>query len=95
MNARALSLLNAVYLRSNPGAEPLAGFASVNSFIERLMLERNLEFLGEGIKNMDTNRTLSAHGAKADVLAVSLQDLNYVWPIPQSERNTNSLVQPN
>ncbi len=92
---RAVALLNAVFLRSNPGADPLSGFANADALINRIMLERNMEFLGEGIRNMDTQRTLSNHGAKENVNAVGPDDSNYVWPIPQSELNTNSLVQQN
>lgn len=91
---RALALLNAVYLRSNPGAAPLE-ITSLSAFIDRLMLERGMEFLGEGIANMDTQRTLSEHRAKPGVAAVGPTSPNYVWPIPQTELNTNSLVQPN
>jgi len=92
---RAVALLNAVYLRSNPGADPLGGFANADAFVARVMLERNLEFLGEGIRNMDTMRKVVAHGAKAGVAAVSPASPDYVWPIPLTEQNTNQLVQPN
>ncbi len=95
VSARALALLNAVYLRSNPEALPLDGFGSADSFIARVMLERNMEFLGEGIRNMDTQRTVSSHGAKENVGAVGPSDNRYVWPIPQTELNTNNLVQQN
>lgn len=94
-SARAVALLNAVYLRSNPGGTPLDGFASADAFVERVMLERNLEFLGEGIRNMDTMRKVAPHLAKPGVNAVASTAPNYVWPIPQSELNTNLLVQPN
>lgn len=93
--SRAVALLNAVYLRSNPSEDPLGDFASLDAFKERLMLERSLEFLGEGIKNMDTQRTLGTHAAKEGVEAVGPESNRYVWPISQQEFNTNSLVQPN
>ena len=94
-STRAVALLNAVYLRSNPGGTALSGFANADAFVNRLMLERNMEFLGEGIRNMDTGRKLAPHGAKAGVNAVPHTAPNYVWPIPQTELNTNMLVQPN
>lgn len=93
--SRAVALLNAVYLRSNPTATALSGFASLDAFIARLMLERNLEFLGEGLKNMDTQRTLGTHLAKDNVDAVGPDHSQYVWPISQQELNTNGSVQPN
>ncbi len=97
VTTRAVALLNAVYLRSNTGgtAFTTASFANADAFVNRLMLERNLEFLGEGIRNMDTMRRLAAHGAKAGVNAVPSTSPVYVWPIPQTELNTNLLVQPN
>lgn len=97
VNARAVALLNAVYLRSNAGATPyVAGdFANADAFVNRLLLERNIEFLGEGIRNMDTGRRLAAHAAKPGVNAVGPDAPNYVWPIPQTELNTNQLIQPN
>ena len=94
-NQRAVALLNAVYLRSNPTADPLADFASADAFVDRIMLERNIEFLGEGIRNMDTMRKMEPHLAKPGVNAVPHTAPNYVWPIPQTEMNTNQLVQPN
>jgi starch-binding outer membrane protein, SusD/RagB family len=89
---RAVALLNAVYLRSNPDAAPLGGFASVDAFVDRVMKERNMEFLGEGIRNMDTNRKVEPHGAKANIPAVPPSAATYVWPIPQNELNTNNLI---
>ena len=94
-NARAVALLNAVFLRSNPTADPLADFASADAFVDRIMLERNMEFLGEGIRNMDTMRKVAPHLGKPGVNPVPHTAPNYVWPIPQTELNTNQLVQPN
>lgn len=94
-STRAVALLNEVFLRSNPGATPLGGFASADAFVDRVMLERNMEFLGEGIRNMDTQRRQLPHLAKPGVGPVPVTATNYVWPIPENERNTNLLVQPN
>ncbi len=97
VNARAVALLNAVFLRSNPNGTALtaASFANVEAFVTRVLLERNLEFLGEGIRNMDTMRRLLPHAAKPGVGEVAITSIAYVWPIPQTEINTNQLVQPN
>lgn len=94
VTSRALALLNAVFLRSNSGADPLA-ITNVNEFVQRVHLEREMEFMAEGIHNMDTQRTLSDHRAKEGVSAVGPGATQYVWPISQNELNTNSLVQPN
>lgn len=97
VNERAVALLNAVFQRSNPNATAytVADFASKDAFVNRVLLERNIEFLGEGIRNMDTMRKLAPHDAKATVGSVQYTSIAYVWPIPQSEINTNSLVEQN
>ena len=97
-STRAVDLLNAVFLRSNPGGTPLAvaNFATRDAFIDRLLLERNLEFMGEGIRNMDTKRRLLPHLGKPGATGnVPHTALNYVWPIPDNERVVNLLIQPN
>lgn len=97
INAKALGLLNAVFLRSNPTAVPYTSsdFTDADAFVNRLMLERNMEFLGEGLVNMDVMRKLGTFRAKGIVGAIGPNAPVYVWPIPQTELNTNLLVQPN
>lgn len=94
---RAVKLLNAVYLRSNPSATGYStgDFDNAAALVARILRERNMEFLGEGHKNMDTMRKLAPHAAKASVAAIPVNNVNYAWPIPQTELNTNSLVQQN
>lgn len=94
VNSRAVALLNAVHLRSNSGRTPMTptDFANVNAFVDRVMLERNMEFLGEGIRNMDIKRKVAPFGAKGAALAVPPTSIAYVWPIPQSEINVNRLI---
>lgn len=96
-STRAVALLNAVYKRSNPNATDLAvaDFANRDAFMTRLMLERNLEFLGEGIRSMDVTRKLQPFAAKGTVQAVPVTSIAYVWPIPQNELNTNRLIKEN
>jgi starch-binding outer membrane protein, SusD/RagB family len=93
VNARAVALLNAVHQRSNPGVSYQVGdFASADAFVDRLMRERNIEFLGEGIRNMDIMRKVATIGQKGPVPAVPPTSSDYIWPIPQTEINTNSLI---
>ena len=97
-STRAVDLLNSVFLRSNPGGTALlvTDFATRDAFIDRLLLERNLEFMGEGIRNMDTKRRLLPHLGKPGATgSVPHTALNYVWPIPDNERVVNQLIQPN
>ena len=53
----AVDLLNAVRTRSfATGAYTPASFADDAAFYDAILLERNMEFLGEGIRNMDLMR---------------------------------------
>jgi starch-binding outer membrane protein, SusD/RagB family len=90
---RAVDLLNAVRTRSYPaGAYTLASFPTVASFQQAVMDERNMEFLGEGIRNMDLMRTLASIPAKGGVSAIAPNTPTYIWPIPTSELNINKLM---
>lgn len=96
VNDRAVGLLNAVHKRSNPnGGFTVDQFASADAFVDQVMKERNMEFMGEGIRNMDIMRKVAPHGAKGPVPSVAASSTSYIWPIPQNEMNTNNLVQPN
>lgn len=91
---RALALLNAVRLRSNP-TSPYPVFASSEDLIEAIMLERRLELIGEGFRSIDLLRTLSPIPAKENIQAVPPSSPNYIWPISADELLTNSLMTPN
>jgi hypothetical protein len=89
----AVDLLNTVRVRSYPaGAYTLASFASVQAFRDAIMLERSMEFLGEGIRNMDLMRTMATIPTKGGVSAVEPTSPTYIWPIPTSELNINKLM---
>jgi hypothetical protein len=105
VDARALALLNAVRMRSNPaiaasGNTPAipspmfaaTDFASVNAFIDAILLERRIEFLGEGIRNIDLMRLTATIPAKGTVSAIPSTAANYVWPIPSTELSTNNAM---
>ncbi len=90
---QAVDLLNAVRTRSfAAGAYTLGDFANANAFIDAVLLERNMEFLGEGLRNMDLMRTLSTIPTKGGVPAVPPASASYIWPIPDSEISTNKLM---
>jgi len=97
----AVDLLNAVRTRSFPtGAYTLASFANPAAFYDAILLERNMEFLGEGIRNMDLMRlNLSIPGkdggdfGKVGVIPSSSQA--YFWPTPDSELTYNKAMTPN
>ena len=93
-NARAVELLNAVYLRSAPAgtaAYTVSSFATANDFVARLLRERNMEFMGEGMRNMDIMRQVIPI-PKGGGGTVPVSSADYTWPIPVNELSTNKLV---
>ena len=93
VDPQALLLLNAVRGRSNPaGVYLAASFASAPALVDAIMLERRIEFLGEGIRNIDIMRLNATIPGKGSVSAVNPSDLLYVWPIPFTELATNKLM---
>ena len=90
---KAVDLLNAVRTRSfASGAYTLASFPDVKSFLDAMLLERSMEFLGEGLRNMDLLRTLTTIPAKPGVSSVAPGSPTYIWPIPSSELDINKLM---
>jgi len=96
VTSTALDLLNAVRGRSNPaGKYILADFASSDEFYTALQTERDIEFIGEGIRNFDILRNVASIPGKYSVSAILPTQSEYVWPIPATELNINSLCKPN
>jgi len=87
VDAQALELLNAVRTRSNGTA--YASFATTDEFIEAVLLEREIEFLGEGFKGIDQQRLLRPLPGKANVTAIESTSPSYLWPIPAGELLVN------
>jgi hypothetical protein len=88
--AKALALLNAVRQRSD--ATFTWAPADNAALINAILTERRIEFLGEGLRNIDDMRLLRPLAAKAAIPAVNPADLTYIWPIPSSELATNALM---
>ena len=97
----AVNLLNAVRTRSfAAGGYTLASFVTASDFYNAILFERSMEFLGEGIRNMDLMRlslTIPAKngGIMGIVSSVAPNSPTYIWPIPTSELNINKLMTPN
>lgn len=98
VDARSLALLNAVYGRSNQGSSLSASsFANVNDYLNRIIEERRIEFVGEGIRNGDIMRlglTIPAKSQHA-IAAVPNDDPAYILPIPSNELILNNLMENN
>jgi hypothetical protein len=99
IDAQAIALLNAVRQRSDPTTTfTAAGFADGNALAAAILQERNIEFLGEGLRNIDLMRTLSTIPAKISptgtvlVQAIPPSDSRYIWPISGDELLYNTLI---
>ena len=93
IDAQALALLNAVRGRSNPaGVYTATSFGSASAMADAILLERRIEFLGEGLRNTDLLRLDATIPGKGTIGPVEPGNTLYVWPIPSTELLTNSLV---
>lgn len=85
---RALALLNAVHVRSDPGNALAPGSAA--ALIDAILLERRIELIGEGFRSRDLHRLLLPLPAKGTAPEVKPTDVQYIWPLPVSELLANS-----
>ncbi len=93
---QAVDLLNAVRGRSFPGGVyVLADLPNETAFRNAIMIERAIEFLGEGHRNMDLLRNMMTIPAKGSVSDVPSTSPTYVWPIPENEMIFNKLMTQN
>ena len=97
VDARAVALLNAVRQRSDPTTTfTVASFASAAELIAAILQERNIEFLGEGIRSLDILRLGLDFPSKSipgfTVAAVPPTSPLYFWPTPSEESRYNSLI---
>lgn len=90
VNARSLALLNAVRQRSD--ASVTLAPATQAAIITAILLERKIEFLGEGLRNNDLMRLLQTIPAKGSVPAKAPTDQGYIWPISATEMSLNKLM---
>ena len=93
VDARALALVNAVRQRSDPSVTIVA--ATQAALINAILLERRIEFLGEGLRNNDLMRLLQTIPAKGSVPAKAPTDQGYIWPISSTELSLNKLMTDN
>jgi hypothetical protein len=93
VDPRALALLNAVRQRSDPAT--ILAPAAQQDLIDAIMLERRIEFLGEGLRNNDLMRLLQTIPAKGSVSAKASSEQGYIWPISSDELSLNHLMTDN
>jgi hypothetical protein len=86
-DAQSLALLNAVRTRAKGTA--YTSFATANDLIEAILVERQIEFLGEGFSGIDQQRLLRPLPGKVNVSAIAANSPAYLWPIPAGELLVN------
>ena len=96
VDAQAVALLNAVRHRADASTTyTTASFATYTDLVNAILQERNIEFLGEGLRNIDLVRLGLTIPAKGTVPAITPTDPRYIWPIPNSELLYNKLMTSN
>jgi starch-binding outer membrane protein, SusD/RagB family len=93
VDAKALALVNAVRKRSDFATTVVA--ATQTDLINAILLERRIEFLGEGMRNNDLLRLLQTIPAKGSVPAKTSVETGYIWPISSDELSLNKLMTDN
>lgn len=93
IDAQALLLLNAVRQRSD--ATTVLAPATVADFIEAILTERRIEFLGEGLRAPDLTRLLLTLPAKGGAPSKGPTEAGYIWPISSDELSLNKLMKDN
>jgi hypothetical protein len=96
VDAQAIALLNAVRQRSDATTTfTSANFANATALANAIMNERNIEFLGEGLRHNDLTRLLLTLPAKGNAPAKAAGDVGYIWPISSTELALNKLMTDN
>jgi len=96
VDAQSIALLNAVRNRSDKSTiYTSANFGTASELIDAILLERSIEFLGEGLRNNDLMRLLQTIPAKGTVPAKAPSANGYIWPISAEELTLNSLMTDN
>lgn len=96
VDAQSVALLNAVRNRSDAATTyTAANFATPTDLINAILLERRIEFLGEGLRNNDLMRLLQTIPAKGTAQAKTPSDNGYIWPIAAQELALNRLMTDN
>ncbi len=96
IDVQAIALLNAVRNRSDAATIfTAASFTTATNFIDAILTERRIEFLGEGLRSPDLLRLLLPIPGKSNVNTVLPTAQNYIWPISANELLLNKLMTDN
>ncbi len=93
LDPQAIDLLNAIRQRSDKTTLfTAATLGSGANLVSTILQERNIEFLGEGLRNIDFMRTLGTIPGKQNIAAVPPSSPQYIWPISNDELLYNTLI---
>ena len=96
VDAQAIALLNAIRGRSDATTVFSAGdFATSNDLVNAILKERRIEFLGEGIRNIDIMRLGLDLPARPGKAATKPGQPGYILPISNNELIFNTLMTDN
>ncbi|MFT3750411.1 MAG: RagB/SusD family nutrient uptake outer membrane protein [Agriterribacter sp.] len=91
VDSRAVALLSAVRHRSDAGTTySTADFADAGELAAAILKEREIEFLGEGIRSADILRLGLSFPAKGSVKEITPSSAGYIWPAPVGETQYNT-----
>jgi len=92
VDAQAVALLNAIRNRSDATTTfTVASFATSADLLNAILIERQIEFLGEGLRNNDLMRLLQTIPAKGSAGAKGPSEEGYIWPASATEKSLNKL----
>src|SRR5699024_861924 len=84
--AKGTELLTAVRQRSDAGYSfPASAVSSREALINTILIERRMEFLGEGLRSNDLLRNLLTIPSKGTAPSISPGQPEYIFPIPNAE----------
>lgn len=90
---KSADLLKAVRNRSDASyVFSPAAIDTEEELVKTILIEKRIEFLGEGFRSIDLLRLGMTIPAKGSVNAVQPSQSEYIWPIPNSEMLTNKLM---
>lgn len=94
LDVQAIALLNTVRGRSDATTVyTAASFPNgISDLTAAILQERNIEFLGEGLRWPDLLRLQLPIPAKSNVPQINPSDATYIWPVSGNEQLYNKLI---
>jgi len=91
--AKGIELLTAVRKRADASYTfPATAVATQAALVNTILVERRIEFLGEGLRSNDLLRNLLTIPAKGTSPAVAPGQTEYIFPIPNAEISSNKAL---